>query len=157
MRAAMRRLFLGGLVFAALAELFAPARAQFTNVFQNKDTTALITLSAQGAGTVTSADQDNFIWRGANCVFDQTAHTGTPSTTFSIQVKDAASGAYVTVLTSAAITADNTPTMLTMSAGTPNVTNVSDGRPLSRVWRVSATVGGTTPAVTATVGCALIH
>lgn len=123
----------------------------------NFDTAALITLSAAGAGTTNSADQTNYNSRGANCAFNQSAHTGTPSTTFSIQVKDIASGLYVTMLTSAAITADATPTMLTVSAGTPNTANVSDGRPLSRTWRVSATVGGTTPAVTATIGCSVIR
>lgn len=136
-----------------------PYRFNGTNwdrLYANRDTAALVSLAAQGAGTVNSADQVNYNARGVNCVFNQSAHTGSPSSTFAIQVKDAASGGYVTVVTSGAITADATPTMLTMSAGTPNVANVSDGRPLSRTWRVTTTVAGTSPVVTATIGCSLV-
>lgn len=123
----------------------------------NHNTGAVLTLTAQAAGTVNGADQQNTFFRGVNCTFNQSSHTGTPSTTFAIQVKDSVSAQYVTVVTSGAITADNTPSMLTMSAGAATVANVSDGRPLSRIWRITATVGGTTPVVTATVGCSLIR
>jgi hypothetical protein len=122
----------------------------------NFDTGAILTLTAQAAGTVTSADQTNVNGRGLACTFNQSAHTGTPSTTFSIQYKDTASASYVTLLTSAAIANDATPTALFLAAGA-NVANSSDVRPLPHIWRVSATVGGSTPVVTATVGCSVIR
>lgn len=120
------------------------------------DTGAIQTLTSQGAGTLNSADQTNFNGSAVNCVFNQSAHTGTPSTTFAIQFKDTASGLYVTVVTSAAITADATPTMLSVGAAA-NVANSSDVRKLSRTWRTTATVGGASPVVTATVGCSVVR
>lgn len=143
----MNRIFLA---IAATVLWLSAAQAQVINY----DTGAILTLTAQAAGTVNSADQTNFSGSAVSCVFNQSTHTGTPSTTFSIQYKDTASGLYVTVLTSAAITADATPTILSVGANSATA-NVSDTRHLVRTWRVSATVGGTTPAVTATVGCSV--
>lgn len=114
---------------------------------------ALITLTAQGAGTVNSTDQINSASHGLKCVFTQTSHTGTPSTTFAIQGKDASSGLYITYVTSAAISADNTPTPLTVYPGITSTANVSASDVLMRTWRATATVGGTTPSVNAIVDC----
>lgn len=125
-------------------------------VMGNLDRYAVITFTAQAAGTLVSGDISIPGVRGVNAIMVQTSHTGTPSTTFSIQNKDPVTGQYFTVLTSAAVTADNTPSQLTVYPGAATTTNVSDGRPLSRVWRVSATVAGTTPAVTGSISVSLL-
>lgn len=131
--------------------------AQYQHFQSNEDFGAVITNTAQAAGTVTSGDLTNFAGRGVYCVFNQASHTGTPSSTFSIQFKDSASGAYITVLTSAAITADTTPTTLLVYPGAPATANVSGNSPVTRTWRVSETVAGTTPGVTGTVGCHVLN
>lgn len=124
----------------------------------------LITLTSQGAATVNSPDQTITITgQGTNaagvspgvvCVLNQASHTGSPSSTFSIQGKDAASGKYYTILTSAATTSDNMPNAIAVGRGVATVANVSAGFPLPPTWRVSVTVGGTsTPVITGTLGC----
>jgi hypothetical protein len=123
----------------------------------NADLGALITLSGQGTGTVNATPQINPDGRGAMCTWNQSAHTGTPSSTFAIQFFDTASGSWVTLLTSAAQTNDSTPATLTVYPGAPATANVSANAPVPRQWRVSATVGGTSPSVTATVGCTQIN
>jgi hypothetical protein len=131
--------------------------ATWDRVHGNYDAGAIVRLSAQGAGTVTSSAQTNYDARGLVCVFDQSAHTGTPSTTYSIQFQDAASAAWIALLTSAAISSDTTPTTLSIYPGGPATSNAAANAPLPRVWRVSVTVAGTSPAVTATVGCNLVR
>ncbi|MGH7970168.1 MAG: hypothetical protein ACREIC_15715 [Limisphaerales bacterium] len=116
---------------------------------------AVITNTAQGAGTVNSADQSCYDVSRLVCVFNQASHTGTPSSTFTVQGKDTASGGYYTLLTSAAITADTTPTPIQAGAGLATTANVSAGVVIPALWRISETVGGTTPGVTGTVGCAV--
>src|SRR5258708_15488178 len=70
----------------------------------------VLTLTAQGAGTVNSADQPGFGVLNLLCVFNTSAQTGTPSTTFSIQNKDVlGSGLYYSIITTTPITAINTP------------------------------------------------
>src|SRR5438477_11534981 len=61
----------------------------------------VLTLTSQGAGTVNSADQSGFGVKNVLCVMSQSSHTGTPSTTFTIQNKDAGSGLYSSLVTSA--------------------------------------------------------
>jgi hypothetical protein len=151
----MRRFLLAALL--SLVPAFAGITSQAWAQGANYDTNALITLTAQGAGTVNSADQTNLDDRGVNCIFNQSSHGGTPSSTFSIQIKDGASGQYVTIITSGAITTDNAPAALSVYAGGATTANVSDGRPLSRTWRLTTTVGGTTPSVTATIGCSRVR
>lgn len=134
------------------------ANAQVSGVLSvypiNRDIGAVLTMTAQGAATVTSSDLSGAAANRVVCVYNQTAHGGTPSSTFSIQNKDAASGAYYTVLTSAAITADSTPTPLHVGAGVVTTANVGAGVVLARTWRISLTVGGSaTPTVTGTIGC----
>src|SRR5258708_481056 len=115
---------------------------------------AIVTLTAQGAGTVNSLDQSGFNVTRIICVFRESVSGGTPSSTFAIQNKDAASGQYYTLLTSAAITT-NSVNPISVGADLPNVANVSQGLPIARTWRVTTTVGGPPPAVTATIGCSL--
>lgn len=121
----------------------------------NVDTAALVTLSA-AAASGNSADQVNYNGRGIKVVVNVTAITGTsPSIVVNIQGKDAASGTYYTQLASAAITAVGA-TVLTLYPGLTAAANSVAADILPRTWRVSYTIAGTTPAVTATVGASII-
>lgn len=148
------------LAFALLGVGMSAVNAQSSGVVSvypiNRDIGAAITMTAQGAATVTSSDLSAAAANRVVCVYNQTAHGGSPSSTFTIQGKDAASGAYYALLTSAAITADTTPTPLHVGPGLTTTANVSAGLVLPKTWRISLTVGGTgTPTVTGTIGCNL--
>ena len=119
------------------------------------DTAALLTYTAAAAGT-NGADQTNSNARGIKLVIDITALTGvSPTLIVTLQGKDAASGKYYTILASAALAAVATTT-LEVYPGIATAANVTAGVTLPRVWRVIAAIGGTTPAVTATVGASMI-
>lgn len=121
----------------------------------NVDTAALVTHTAASAG-VNSADQVNYNARGVKVVVNVTAITGTaPTLTVAIQGKDNASGVYYTLLSSAAISATGT-TVLEVYPGVTAAANASASTTLPRTWRISTAIGGTTPAVTATVGASVI-
>lgn len=121
----------------------------------NIDTGALVTHTAASTGT-TSADQINYNGRGLKLVIDVTAITGTsPTLTVTIQGKDTASGKYYTLLASAALTATGT-TVLEVYPGVGVTANVSASTTLPRTWRISTAIGGTTPAVTATIAASVI-
>ena len=121
----------------------------------NVDTAALLTYAAAAAGS-NGTDQTNYNARGVKLVIDITALTGTsPTLTVTIQGKDAASGKYYTILASTALAAVATTT-LEIYPGIIAAANVTAGVTLPRVWRVIATIAGTTPAVTATVGASVI-
>jgi hypothetical protein len=79
----------------------------------------------------------------------------TTSVVINIQGKDAASGKYYTLLSSAAITTAIT-TVLTLYPGAPSTANVSSPQVLPRTWRVQAVVTGGGSAATATVGASVI-
>lgn len=124
-------------------------------VVENVDTAALVTLAAASAGGQ-SADQTNLRGRGVKLAIDITAITGTgPTLTVKIQGKDAASGKYYDILSSAALSAVGT-TVLEVYPGVANAANAAQGVALPRTWRVSYAIGGTTPAVTATIGASVI-
>ena len=118
----------------------------------NFDTGAISTLTAQTAGTVNSTDQTNYNGRGAVFTVNVTAIT-TATLTVNIQMKDTASGAYVTVLSSTALAVTGT-TALTVYPGCVAAANSVANQPLSRTFRVQAVVTGT--SVTATVGASMI-
>jgi hypothetical protein len=104
----------------------------------------VIPLTAQAAGTVNSGNLLNTSGLAATCVFNQASHTSGPSSTFSIQGLDpGGSGNYYTLVTSSAITADATPTVLAAGKGVQTVANVSSALPVPTTWRASTTVGGT--------------
>lgn len=122
----------------------------------NADFGALLTLAAASAN-VNSPDQLNPARRGVKVVVNITAITGTtPTLTVAIQGRDQASGQYYTILASAALNATGT-TVLTVYPGLPATANVSANDVLPPTWRISATIGGTTPAVTATIGASVIY
>lgn len=121
----------------------------------NTDTAALITLTAQGAGTVVSADQTNYAGRGLKLVIDITAVGGTPTCTVTLQGKDPVSGKYYTLLVSAALAAAAT-TVLEVYPGCIAAANLVANSTLPRTWRISAVVAGGTPSVTATMAASVI-
>lgn len=122
----------------------------------NTDTGALITHTAASVG-VNGADQTNGGGHGINVVINITAITGTtPTLTVTLQGKDTASGVYYTILASAALAATGT-TVLTVFPGAATTANASASAQLPRTWRVISAIGGTTPAVTATVGASVIE
>lgn len=148
------------LFLSLLVALPAPAQTSATTnsvAPLTRDPGALITNTARAASTANSADQSGFGVSRVVCVFNQSTYTGAPSTTFAIQNKDAASGLYYTLITSAAVTtAVNTPSAISAGSGVPTTTNVSANIPVARTWRVTETIGGTsTPTVTGTVGCSI--
>jgi hypothetical protein len=121
----------------------------------NVQTAALLTLAAQGAGTVNSADQTNVNGRGMALTIDITVQGGTPTTTVTIQGKDPVSGKYYTILVSTALAAVAT-TVLRVYPGITAAANLAASDILPRTWRVSVTIGGGTPAVTATIAACVI-
>lgn len=124
-------------------------------VSPNIDTGALLTFTAASTGA-NSADQSNPGGDGLKLVIDITAITGTtPTLTVTIQGKDTASGKYYTILASAALSSVST-TVLTVFPGITASANVAANDILPRTWRVSAVIGGTTPAVTATIGASVV-
>lgn len=117
---------------------------------------ALVTLTAAGAGTTDSPDQDNPGGRGVVVVADITASSGTIAVTVAIQGKDAASGKYYTLLTSASLTGTGT-TVLTVYPGLTAAANVTVTNVLPATWRVRVVSGaGVTPSVTMTVGACIL-
>ena len=158
----IHRVLLAVLTIAALA---IPAYAQVSSGAlqvigpMTRDPGALQTHTARTAGTTNSSDQSGFNASRLVCVFNQSSYTGDPSTTFSIQNKDAASGQYYTLVTSAAITSAtglNAPQYITAGPGNATTTNVSVNVPIARNWRVRTVVAGnSTPTVWGTVGCSV--
>jgi hypothetical protein len=129
--------------------------ASFDRQVGNIDTAALVTLSAASAGG-NSTDQTNKNGRGLQVGINITAITGTaPTLTVTVQGKDAASGVYYTLLASTALNATGF-TLLTVYPASPATANVSVPAPLPRTWRILYAIGGTGPAVTATVGASVV-
>lgn len=120
----------------------------------NVDGINLLTLTA-AAASVNGADNQNPFAPGATIVVDITAITGTtPSLVITIEGKDPVSGKYYTILQSASLTAVGT-TVLRVYPTLTAAANVTANSLLPKTYRVRATIAGTTPAVTATVGASL--
>ena len=114
----------------------------------------LLTLTAASAGG-NSAVQTNSVYRGVSVAVNITAITGTsPTLTVTIQGQDPVSGAYYTVLESAALSATGL-TILTVRPGIAASANVAAAAIMPLYWRILYAIGGTTPAVTATVGAVM--
>lgn len=119
-------------------------------------------------GTTNSADLYNADARGAICIFSQVSSTGSPSAIMNIQIKDAASGFYYTVLSTAAITAVGASVLEVypglLSTDIPAVAWQLNGGGLwlarnfhlPRVWRVQAVVTGS-GGFNAAVGCNVLQ
>lgn len=97
-----------------------------------------------------SADKDGSLIRGLKVGVNCTAVTGTsPTLAVTIQGKDP-SGTYFTILTSANIVTTGL-TVLTVYPGVAVTANVSASDFIPPTWRISYTIGGTTPAYTCTI------
>ena len=122
----------------------------------NTDTTVLGTLTAAAVGS-NGADLTNLVYRGVKIVVDITTIAGTaPTLIVTIQGKDVVSGKYYTLLASAALAVTGT-TVMTVYPGLIAAANLTANDVLPKTWRVITTIGGTTPAVTATVGASLVR
>jgi hypothetical protein len=116
---------------------------------------AVLTLTAQGTGTVNSGDQTNTNGRGVIAGINTTVDAA-GAYTLAIQGKDVVSGQYYTI--PGAITGTLATTGFTTLAVYPGVVaaaNAAVSWPLPRTWRVQAVV--TTGPITATVGAATIN
>lgn len=159
-----RKLIAVGLVagLAMLAGAFPAARAQTPSLPPppyNVDLGSLITNALRTAGTVTSAVQQNLANRGVVCGMIQSAVSGSPSTTFSIQGYDAANLSWQTLATSSTFTTSTTnyysiwlqPGLV--AADVPS-NGVGKSLHLPRAWRVSQTIAGTSgPAISGKIDC----
>lgn len=109
-----------------------------------------IVLTAASVG-VNSADYRDPQAKGLIVGINITAITGTtPTLTVTIKGKDPHSGTYYTVLASAALNATGY-TELIVCPGTTVAANLAVSRPIPTDWRIETTIGGTTPAVTASI------
>jgi hypothetical protein len=117
----------------------------------NSDLGAILTLVAATTAQ-SSPDQTNYNGRGLQLGINVTSLVGT-SFTVTVQGKDAASGQYYPLLTSAAITATGF-TLLTLYPGAPAVANLSSPQVLPRTFRVLFTP--TNATVSATIGASVI-
>jgi hypothetical protein len=120
----------------------------------NVDGVSLLTLAAANANT-NGADQTNSFASGISVVVDITAITGVGATlVVTLEGKDPVSGKYYTILASAGLTAVGT-TVLKVFPNATAAANLAVNAPLPKTYRVRATITGTTPAITATVGASL--
>jgi hypothetical protein len=135
-----------------MTAVVAPAPAALEG---NVDVGPILTLTAHAA-TLASARIMNLKAVGIKLVIDVTAITGTsPTLTVALRGYDNASGKSFTVLASAAITTVST-VVLTVYPGVTAVANVAANDHLPTQWDVNAVIGGTSPAVTATIGAHLL-
>ena len=122
----------------------------------NNEIGAVITATAQGAGTQTSGDLFNPWGQGIRVVVDITAKTGTIDVTCNIYAKDRASGKYILRLASASLTATGTTEYIVHPDLTAAANSIAKNF-LGEVWKVELVHGaGSTPATTATVGACLL-
>ena len=117
----------------------------------NNDLRAVVSLSAATANG-NSAVLTNSMGRGVRVNINITALTGTsPTLTVTIRGYDAASASYFTLLASTALNATGFTSLL-VYPGAAASANVSANNVVPQKWDVSYTLGGTTPAITATIG-----
>lgn len=123
----------------------------------------VITNTARPAGTTTSAIIANLDQSGIVCTFAQTAVSGSPSTTFTIQGFDAATATWNTLGTSSADTTDTTGNPYTVwiqpgliAADVPT-NGVGKSLHAPRQLRIQQTVGGSGgPGTTSKIGCNIL-
>ncbi len=92
-------------------------------------------------------------YRNVYCLYAQSAHTGSPSTTITIYDKDTASGAYVALLASAAYSTDAEQNDLQVGPGLADTTNRSANHILTTVVRVGVAQATGAATITGTLNC----
>lgn len=119
---------------------------------------ATVLASAVRTATANSADQVNRFARGVRLFLNITAASGTaPTLDIKVQTKDPVSGVYLDL--PGAVFAQKTTTGsddLTVYPGVAETANETVSDALSRTWRVVATIAGTTPSFTFSVGAAYL-
>lgn len=119
---------------------------------------ATIFASAARTATANSTDQVNYNARGILLILDITAVSGTtPTLDVKVQYKDPVSAAYVDIPSAAFAqkTATGTDSLL-LYPGITSTANRQILTVLSRTWRAVATIGGTTPSFTFSLGCSYV-
>lgn len=115
--------------------------------------------SAARTTSVNSADQVMEGWqgKGVRLYVDVTAVAGTPTLDIKVQGLDQASGDYYDIPGAAfpQITAVVTD-ILTVYPGIAETANETVSDVLPKTWRVVATIGGTTPSFTFSLGACII-
>ena len=120
----------------------------------NLDTNALIALSSQGPGQITSSDQVNTNFRGLILGINLTTVTSA-SVVVALRGKDAASGQYYTIFQSAALTTVGL-TELTVYPGIA-ASGTAFASPLPATWNVQVSITGSSAVVSGTVGASLLQ
>lgn len=95
--------------------------------------------SAARTATVSSSDMTNPGFTGVMVIVTSTAFALTPSITCTIQGKNPVTGAYYTILASAAITDGSTTRILTVLPGATASANVTINMGIPKIWRVTMT------------------
>lgn len=127
---------LQGLLAASMGLVF--NETNFDRVRGNTSN-SLIASAARTAG-IASSTLTNYNGRGIKIVTDITAASGTGGLTIQLQIFDAVSGKFVTVLQSALTIAIST-VVLTLYPGIAAVANVSANDVLPRSYRINVTAG----------------
>lgn len=143
----MLRLFRLAVLLALL--IYVPCLAQTSNVAG-----IALASTAQTAASVVSADIQNPYWRGGIFVVNVSAYTS-GTYTVTVQGQDVLTGAYYTILASAALGATGT-TVMRVYPGITVAANLSVAEPLPRVFRVTLT-GASTPVATLSVSYTLVQ
>lgn len=126
------------------------------NVNECLETGTLLSHTAASTGS-NSGDLDATRHKGILLYVHVSAITGTsPTLTVTIQGKSPVSGQYHTILASAAISATGL-TVLKVYPGLTAAANTVANDCLPCTYRVSTTIGGTTPAVTAQISGVLVY
>jgi hypothetical protein len=132
------------------------ATAKAPSVLGNLDLGALLTFTADATASTSTPIQQNIVGCGIKLVIDITAITGTaPTLTVTLKGFDPGSGKSYTILASAALNATGT-TVLTVYPGQTAAANLAANDHLPASWLVTAAIGGTTPAVTATISACML-
>ena len=122
------------------------------------NTEATVFTSAARTTTTNSADLTNYSARGVRLTLDITAASGVvPTLDVKIQAKDTLSGAYVDI--AGAVFTQKTATgtdELVIYPGIAETANESVSDIIPRAWRAVATIAGTTPSFTFSLGAAYV-
>jgi hypothetical protein len=153
---------------SALAVLFAgPVLAQVPSLppppynvdlsQQGPNVVPLITNTARAPATTNSATLTNLAYAGVLCTFNQTAASGSPSTTIEIDMFDSASQTFQLLAISGASANNNLPVSIVVSPAIQTSSlparMVALQMHLPSKWRVSQVQTGANTTSTGTVGC----